>query len=468
MTPAYDDSLHAYLSKQRWFAGKGRDFAITERQPVAWLSGDADGSTESPWVRLELVTVTYADGATDTYQFPTAYFVQMQQDLGHAYVGDDKPAELGDVAAYDAVHVKPASHLLLEGFRTVRSDPALRFGVVEGAELPDQDAVGAVMTSEQSNTSIAYGDDALLKLFRRVEAGRNPDIDIHYALTRHAGDFVAPLLGWLEGTWRGPDGMEHTGHLGMLQVFLTTASDGWHLALASVRNLLLEESRHADEVGGDFAGESERLGLTTAGAHAALAEVFDTSTLDRGTLADLSAAMRARLDAAVAIVPELGELAPALGSTYAALAEHTSTAPTQRVHGDLHLGQTLRTVKGWKIIDFEGEPAKPLSERTALDSPLRDVAGMLRSFDYAANATLEQFPEEEHVAAQAQEWAARNRDAFLQGYGKAATTELDPVLLSAYEADKAVYEAVYESRNRPTWLSIPLRALRRLAGEEES
>ncbi|HEX8780647.1 MAG TPA: hypothetical protein VF728_05715, partial [Nocardioides sp.] len=159
-----------------------------------------------------------------------------------------------------------------------------------------------------------------------------------------------------------------------------------------------------------------------------------------------------------------------LRSTYADL-EQIAQVPVQTVHGDLHLGQTLRTVRGWKIVDFEGEPAKPLHERVKPDSPWRDVAGMLRSFDYAPQVVAHtSFPEGEgsdeqagdQRAYRAGEWSQRNQEAFLAAYAGRDMTDDEQVLLSAYVADKAVYEAVYEARNRPGWVSIPLRALARL------
>lgn len=461
MAPGYVDQLSTYLADQRWFAGKGRTFEVDAVHPTSWLT------SADPACRIELVRVRYADGDTETYQLPVAYLGESDPELGHALIGRADVPELGSVLAYDALFVPAAADTLLQGFLDRRREPDLAFCVVDDASLPLDRPAGLVLTGEQSNSSIAYGEEALLKLYRRIVPGDNPDIEISAALTARGDDHVARLLGWLEATWRTPDGDEQHGHLGMLQAFLRTATDGWDIALASVRDLFVEEDLHPEEVGGDFAGEAQRLGAATADVHRDLADVFETSTLTADRRQQLAAAMTDRLTTAVEVAPELEPLVEPLGKAYVQLAELHDDVPVQRIHGDLHLGQTLRTVKGWKIIDFEGEPIKSLAERTALDSPVRDIAGMLRSFDYAAGVTLLHFGAPDHLRYRGDEWSARNRAAFLEGYSAGSNDHqaISTVLLRAYEIDKAVYEVVYEARNRPQWIQLPRHALERFAAE---
>ena len=241
-----------------------------------------------------------------------------------------------------------------------------------------------LFSGEQSNSSVAFGDDSLLKVFRKITPGVNPDVAIHRVLTEAGSDHVAALYGWVETPSVNSEGepTDAVLQLAMLQQFLRTASDGWDLALASVRNLFAEADLHADEVGGDFAGEAARLGEALAETHQTLAEHFPVAERSADEVGELADAMRTRLDAALDIVPGLAPYAENLRRAYDDLAA-LGGVRVQQIHGDLHLGQTLRTVRGWKIVDFEGEPAKPLAERLLPDSPWRDVAGMLRSFDYA-------------------------------------------------------------------------------------
>jgi maltokinase len=467
--------LEQFIASARWFGGKGRDFVVSDVRRVGTLRGDEP----QPVVRIELVTLTYDDSAEgsataqETYQVPLSFYTEAQERLEHALVGEWDDQELGRVFAYDALHDREATGLWLTAFdREVHSEE-LQFHRLPGHEL-DLGTHATLFSGEQSNSSVAFGDDSLMKVFRKVTPGRNPDIVIHEALTCAENDNVAALYGWLEA--EGHDGEEPV-HLAMLSQFLRTASDGWDIALASVRDLFAEADLHADEVGGDFAAEACRLGIATARVHEALAEHFPTETWDAGELAGLADAMGQRLDAALDVVPGLDAHAERLRATFAGLSQVTEPVVAQRVHGDLHLGQTLRTSRGWKLVDFEGEPAKPLAERVRPDSRWRDVAGMLRSFDYAAHAVEADVEVDEdgrrQIAFRAAEWADRNQQAFLSGYveglgrgTEGALTETEHRLLRAYVADKAVYETVYEARNRPSWLTIPMGALARLTEEE--
>jgi maltokinase len=405
-------------------------------------------------ITTTLVTIGYEDGGSDLYQLPLSTYDEPQDRLGHAHVG-----EWDEQCHYDAVHDREAMQAWLRAFAdSTPTSPRGAFHRTSAEHDLDLESHSSLYSGEQSNSSVAFGEDSLMKLFRRLTAGSNPDIEIHEALTRAGSNHVAALYGYVAS-----DDL----HLAMLQQFLRTASDGWDLALVSTRNLFAEADLHAEEVGGDFAAESHRLGAAVAEVHHVLAEAFPVEPLD---VAATVGAMRDRLTAAATVVPELAEHRDALEDRFAAAAELAAKDHrAQRIHGDLHLGQTLRTSLGWKLVDFEGEPAKDLTERRLADSPWRDVAGMLRSFDYAVRAVARDISATEdeapQVAYRSQEWVKRNSAAFLEGYVAHRGTPLsedEQTLITAYVADKAIYEAVYETRNRPTWVDIPLAALHKI------
>jgi len=459
-----------FIGAARWFGGKGREFRLGGLEHLGWLGKGEEGVR----VRIELATIEYADGGLDVYQVPVAYYTEAQQRLEHALIGQWDDPEMGPVFGYDALHDRHATAVWLAAFDSEHSDERVSFHRIAGHDL-DLDTHGTLFSGEQSNSSVAFGEDSLMKLFRRVTPGRNPDIEIHEVLTAVDSEHVAALYGWAEASPASDAPVEEQPtQLAMLQQFLRTASDGWDLALASVRDLFAEADLHADEVGGDFAAEAHRLGVAVAEVHDSLREHFPTETWGPEELEILVGSMKSRLAEAVEIVPGLSDHADDLRAVYDAVTTISEPVVVQRVHADFHLGQTLRTVRGWKIVDFEGEPAKPLSERVRPDSGWRDVAGMLRSLDYAAHAVEADVEEGAQIAYRALEWAERNRLAFLEGYieasGRTEGGVLSPdqqVLLRAYEIDKAVYETVYETRNRPTWLAIPMSGIERLTDTSE-
>jgi maltokinase len=446
------------MPHQRWFGSKGRE----------WAEATEDGfllDQANPVLSVHRVKVTYSDGGRETYLVPLSWRDHPADELASAFVGA-VPSKDGETYAYDAMRDREATAPWLIHLVNASTIGPMHFHPAGVSYIPEG-LPGDIVSGEQSNTSLIYGSEAILKLFRRLEPGLNPDVEVHDALRRADNPHIAPLLGHIEIDDPADPGAP-PATVAMLQTFVPNASDGWRLATASVRDLYAEGDLHADEVGGDFAGESERLGAATAAVHADMAAVLPTEPADAGWYATLAQQMTARLDAALEVVPQLAEHADAIRAVYAEVAGSTDATVRQRVHGDLHLGQVLRTATGWIVLDFEGEPARPLAERRELDSPLRDVAGMLRSFDYAARHMLVEQPEDPQRAYRAQEWAERNRAAFCAGY--AHGSDLDPTggspLLRAFEADKAVYECVYEARNRPHWLMIPLNSLSRLTGQD--
>jgi len=447
--PGLDALLIEWLPAQRWYAGKGREITAVETisSMTLWV-GD-------PQMHHVLVRVRTTDSSVEHYQLLIGMRSRLPERLDHAGIGP-----LPDGFAYDAAQDTDLTTVLLERLAKRATVDGIRF-VREGPVRLDTSQVSRVSAAEQSNTSLIYGEAYILKLFRRLSPGINPDLEVHRALTTVGCACIAPLLGAIEGELAG----EPVSYA-MLQRYVANAADGWHMATTSVRDLYAEGDLHADEVGGDFAGEAHRLGLTTAAVHGDLADALGSRSVGPEESRDVAQQMRDRLAAALTVVPELLPYAEGLRDAYDEVAGLTEQMRVQRVHGDFHLGQVLRSMTGWVLIDFEGEPARPFTERRAPMSPLRDVAGMLRSFDYASRYLLADRPGEPHLEYRATEWADRNRDAFCTGYAEAAGS--DPrkhaTLLRAFELDKAVYEVVYEARNRPTWLALPLTAIARLAG----
>ncbi|AZI57849.1 aminoglycoside phosphotransferase [Nakamurella antarctica] len=453
--PALLDLISSWLPHQRWFAGKGGQLGpISIEARAALDTPEWDAGDAADMMRVEhLILRVYTNVGEQMYQLFLGWRHTVSDRLQHSVIGS-----IGNETVYDALHDAAVSSQLLSRIHASRTWGPITLAAEVDSEF-DATAPGLVISGEQSNTSIIFGDTSILKVFRRIEPGQNPDVEIHRALKVAGSKHVAAPQGVLEADVAGVPTT-----LGFMASFFANSADGWAMACASVRDLLAEGDLRADEVGGDFAAEAHRLGEAVAHVHTDLAAAFGTDHVDASQWQTTLDAMISEARAVAAYVSSVAEHLDGIIATFEAARHVGSAATRQRIHGDLHLGQTLRTLTGWVIIDFEGEPAKPMVERRAKHLLAKDLAGMLRSLDYAAHHLLPGGASDAQQTYRAGEWATRNRHAFLAGYEAVAGEEQlaslhEKALIRAYELDKAVYEVAYEHGNRPSWEPIPLHAI---------
>jgi maltokinase len=444
-TAALLELLAGWLPRQRWFPG--RDDRLAE----LGLISDVTLQAGYPALRHLIVEASLRSGRA-AFQVPVGFRPGLPPALEDAVIGS-----IGGTVCYDALHDPELADVLLHAISEQRLAGQLRFVRDTGApSLVRGSQAGRVLGAEQSNTSVVFGDHAILKMLRRLFPGANPDLEVADALARLGSKQVAAPYGWIE-----TDLDSEPVLLGVLSQFLAGASDGWTLALDSVRQLAATDApaSPAEPPGRTpFGAEARLLGQATAELHADLAEAFGSREMTAAELADLADGMQGKLSDALDVVSELADYEARIRAVYDAVARPAEPVTVQRIHGDYHLGQVLRAPHGWVALDFEGEPAVPLAVRRGFAPALRDVAGMLRSFDYAARHELVGEPDNERLAEAASGWVSQCHDAFCAGY--AAGGGADPVghqaLLRALTLEKAVYEVVYEYRHRPSWLAIPL------------
>jgi maltokinase len=430
-----EQAVIEYVTQQRWYGAKSRSVTHSE------VLDSVELRTTDPHFTLELVEMRYETGAHDIYQL-----LHGDTDID----GLEHPA-----AARELVHAMRAG-LTLQGTEgTVEFRPVEGFAGL-GRELLDARPVGG----EQSNTSLVFDDELILKVFRRLEPGINPELEMLRFLTEHGFANIAAL-----GGWYAYSGGPLRATLGILQAFVRNGQDGWELALEEIGS-----------VPERFLTRLRRLGEVTGEMHAVLGSdsndpAFAPEVPSVESLGLLTATVDEEIESVFLSLPDDDEqLAPIIGRgeevreqlrllTYAG-----ATGKTVRTHGDYHLGQTLWSENDWVILDFEGEPARPVTERRRKRSPLRDVAGMLRSFAYAAIAA-----ELLHDTPAPEGWEEEARVQFLEGYLETADPTLLPSgslaierLLTVFELEKAVYELRYELDNRPDWVRIPVAGIQRL------
>jgi maltokinase len=454
------EALSEWLEEQRWYASKSRHVTGIEIDESVALA-------QSPPMLLTLLQARFASGSHELYQLPLTFVPPgMTEPSGHTPI-----QRTADAAVFDAVADPERARILLRAIDAEESieteNGCFRFHRTELSGPLHPDAPVRPVGVEQSNSSIVFGDEIVLKVFRKLEPGINPELELLQFLTLHDYANIAPLLGWYEY-----DGRSFAATLGVAQRFFADATGGWELALA--------------QIGTDPEGllvELGKLGQVTAELHNALASnaadpAFSPEEPSSESLSLLTATIDEDIERIFVRLPDDERVASIAGrgqdvrEQLATRAQVGAGGREIRTHGDFHLGQTLHvsdpTHNSWLIIDFEGEPARPLFERRHKRSPLRDVASMLRSFAYATSATEIR----DGVPAPA-DFEERARRLFLEQY----FSHIDPALLpsgetailnllSIFELEKAIYELQYELDNRPDWLPIPVAGINRLLESE--
>ena len=448
-TDSLVEVLSGHLPKQRWFAGGEAALGtvriasartLKEGWPgLAHVIAEVTPPRGGEAVRYQVLVGLRPPGELEVFLGGRAEAFMGEIDTDGDTDGGGGGGGGGKAYAYDAVYDSELALHLLHHI------------------APDAEAERArVLAVEQSNTSIVFDEKLYMKVFRRLSAGGNPDIEVTTALADAGFDGVATPV----GVW------QEDGHdLAIVSEFLAGASEGFSLALTSLRDLY-DRRIAPEECGGDFAPEARRLGIITARLHLAMAEAFGTTDPD-------TVAWAADMVGQLERLGDIGIDTAAVRAVYDRLATSDDPGRSIRIHGDYHLGQVMRTDAGWYVLDFEGEPNRPVEERRRPSSPLRDVAGMLRSFHYATEVALRDRGEEasdDELSALARAWEDRNSFAFREGYravrgidallpGDEAGCEL---VQGAFELDKAVYEVGYELNHRPDWVAIPRAAVDRL------
>ena len=452
-----EPEFHDWVVEQRWFASKSREVSAMNVMEAVPLRGEA------PLLVLALVEARFPSGTHETYQVPLGL-----RPAGEGW-SERVILEADGWTVYDALADAAHGRELLHRMRSASEVSAelgtlaFRWAESAGAGLGGTVDVRPVGV-EQSNSSIVFGEALILKAFRRVEPGVNPELELLRFLSKRGFPNIAPLAGWYEFEGRLLDAT-----LGTLQEYLADGQDGWELALdrlARDPEAFLDEIRALGEVSGEL---HSALGSDPTDPSFAPEEPSVES------LSLLTADIDEQIERVFVDLPENETVEPILGrgqdvrERLQAISHIGSAGRVIRTHGDYHLGQTMLTGRGWVILDFEGEPARSLPERRRKRSPLRDVAGMLRSFSYAAAGSelLRGTPAPDG-------WETRAREAFLGGYYDKVEGTLLPAgadatekLLAVFELEKAVYELRYELNNRPDWVGIPVAGIVRLLDSED-